>query len=107
MNIAKCFFYRTPLVTASATFKNYRIEYINYQLIPRGISEKCVFLSSNNSVKKQSPELLCKKVNISQISRENTCEICEIFKNILFEEHMRTVASMGRLFRKVFQMQIS
>ena len=79
-------------------FSNY--VYINVNqlisLIPRAISEKCVFLCSNNWVKKQPPELLCKKVNISQISRENT-----------FEEHMRTAASIGCLFRKVFQMQIS
>ena len=44
-------------------------------------------------VKKQPPELFCKKVNISQISQENTSEICEMFKNTYFEEHMATAAS--------------
>ena len=70
-------------------------------LIPCAISEKCVFLCSNNWVKKQPPELFCKKVNISKILQENTCEICEIFKNTYFEEHIRTAASMGCLFCEV------
>ena len=65
------------------------------------LREMRVFLCSNNWVKKQPPELFYKKVNISQFSRENTCEICEIFKNTYFEERMRTAASMGRLFCKV------
>ena len=71
------------------------------RLIPRGISEKCVFLCSNNWVKKQPPVVICKKgnLNISQISRENTCEICEIFNNAYSEKH--TAACIGRLFRKV------
>ena len=71
------------------------------RLIPVGISEKCVFLCSNNWVKKQPLELFCEKVNISQISRENTCEICEFFTNTFLEEHMRAAASMGHLFGKV------
>ena len=59
------------------------------RLIPRGISEKCVFLCSNNWVKKQPPVVICKKgnLNISQISRENTFEICEIFNNACSEKH--------------------
>ena len=46
-------------------------------------------------------------LNILQISRENTCGICQIFKNTYSEKHKRTAASMVRLFRKVFQMQSS
>ena len=46
-------------------------------------------------------------LNILQISRENTCEICEIFKNTYSEKHKRTAASMCRLFRKIFQIQSS
>ena len=42
-------------------------------------------------------------LSISQISRENTFEI---FENTYFEEHMRTAASMGRLFRKVQQSSV-
>ena len=52
-------------------------------------------------VKKQPPELFCKKVNISQISQENTSEICEMFKNTYFEEHIPMAASLDRLLRKV------
>ena len=46
-------------------------------------------------------------LNNLQISRENTGEICEIFKNTYSEEHEPVAASMGRLFRKAFQMQSS
>ena len=51
--------------------------------------------------KKQPPVVICKKgnLNISQISRENTSEICEIFNNAYSEKH--TAACIGRLFRKV------
>ena len=85
---------------------------------------QCIFLYSNNWVKKQPPQVFCKKMllKISQISQESTCvgvvqglklywkatlthvfscEICELFKNTFFGEHMRTAVSIGHLFRKI------
>ena len=38
-------------------------------------------------VQKQSPDVFCKKKVFS-------CEICEIFKNMYFQEHLRNTASI-------------
>ena len=46
-------------------------------------------------------------LNILHIAQENTCKICKIVKNTSSEKQKRMAASMGRLFRKVFQMQSS
>ena len=46
-------------------------------------------------------------LNILHIAQENTCKICKIVKNTSSEKQKRMAASMGRFFRKVFQMQSS
>ena len=43
----------------------------------------------------------CKACNFIKKRQVFSCEICEIFKNTFFGEHMKTAASIGRLFRKV------
>ena len=49
---------------------------------------------------------MLKKGNLKHFTNF-TSGICEIFKNTYSEKHKRTAASMGRLFRKVFQMPSS
>ena len=44
-----------------------------------------------------SLEVFCKKNILTLLKRDSntilSCEICEIFKNVYFEEHLRTTAS--------------